>query len=175
MRGGGSCWSHPCTGGALPSSAPIIPGDPNLPGGPPLGVVAYGVWVPVIQSPARGRPTIVGGLPPPLSRGRIPPLSLQTEFPPIPANDLHLPAPLCTSPHGDGMGGSAASTPLPVPSPVIPSGVIRLVCRYLIVYVVVVVVIVVVVLEISTLCTSYHQLYPHNQKIGFVSCSACPI
>ena len=62
----------------------------------------------------------------------------------------------------------------PVPSHVVPSGVISLVCIDSIIFIVVII-IVVVVLEISTLHTSYHQLSPPNQKIGFVSCFACPI
>ena len=72
-RGGGFRLVTSLRGGARPSSAPIIPGDPNLPRGTPIGVVAYGVWGPVLQSPAQGRPIIVGGLPPPLLRERIPP------------------------------------------------------------------------------------------------------
>ena len=137
--------------------------------GSPLGVVAYRVWGPVIQSPARGRPTIVGGLPPPLLRGRYPcsprrlnsyPFLLTISISPV----------LCARPRGYGAGSAADSTPSPVPSPVIPYGVIRLVCRYSIVFVVVV-----VALKISTLHTSYQQLPPTNKKSGFFSCFTCPI
>ena len=134
--------------------------------------MVYGVWVPVLQSPARGQPTIVGGLPPPLPRGRIP-LSPQTEFLPISADDTHLPAHMCASPRGDGAGSAAASNLAPVPSPVVPSGVIRSVCKDLILFVVIV--IVAVAFKISTPHTLYHQLSPPNQKIGFVSCFTCPI
>ena len=134
-------------GGVQHSSAPIIPWDPNLPRGITLGVVEYGVLGPVIQAPARGRPTIVGGLQPSLPREKSH-LSLRTEFLPIPADDPHSPI-LCARPLGDGVGGAAASNLSPVPSPVIPYGVIRLVCRELIVFVVVVV----VALKISTLHT----------------------
>ena len=79
---------------------------------------------------------------------------------------------LCARPLSYGAGIAKASTLSPVHSPVIPSGVIRLINRNYIVFVVVVVVIV-IVLKISTLCTSYHQ--PPNQKIGFVGCFTCPI
>ena len=85
---------------------------------------------------------------------------------------------LCARPSEDGAGSAATSTPSSAPSPVIPSRVIRSVRRYLIAFVVVAVVVVVVVvvaLKISTLRTSYHQLPPPNQKIGFVSFFACPI
>ena len=84
-------------GGARLSSAPIIPGDRNFPRDPPLGVVEYGVWGPVLQAPAQGPPTIAGGFLPPLPRLQPPPLYPQTEFLPIPANDPHLPAPIHAS------------------------------------------------------------------------------
>ena len=71
---------------------------------------------------------------------------------------------LCARPRGNGTGSTMASTPSYVPSPVIPSGVIRLVCRDSIVFVFVAVVVVVVALEISTLRTLYHQLPPPNKK-----------
>ena len=67
----------------------------------------------------------------------------------------------CARLRGDGTGSAAPSTPSPVPSPVISSGVIRSVRRYLIVCVVIVVI---VALKISTLCTSYHQLPPQINK-----------
>ena len=147
-------------GGARTLSAPIFPRDPNLPRGNHLGVVTYGVWSPVLQASARGRPTIVGGLPPPLPRGRIPPSPCGwNSHPSLPMISI---SPLIyTRPRGDGTGSSTASTPSPVPSPVIPSGVIRSVRRDSVVFVVR---IVVVALEISTLRTSYHQLSPPNQK-----------
>ena len=91
-------------GDARQSSAPIIPGDPNLPRGSPLGVVAYGVWGPVLQSPACGRHTIVGGLTASLPQGRIPPLP-RTKFTPIPANDPHLPL-FCAQVHAVTARGS---------------------------------------------------------------------
>ena len=111
------------------------------------------------------------------SVGTNTPLSLRTEFLFIPTDDTHIPSPLCASPRGDGVGSAAASTPPPVPSPVIPSGVIRSVRRYSIIFVVVAVVVVVVVvaLEISTIFASYHQLSPPNQKIVFFSCFVLPI
>ena len=118
--------------GARPSSAPIIPMDPNFPRGNPLGVLAYGVWAPVVQAPARGLPTIVGCLPPPLPHGRIVPSphghNSCPSLPMIPISPL-----LCARPRGDGAGRSTASTPSPVPSPVVPSGVIPSVRIYLIV------------------------------------------
>ena len=162
-------------GGVRPSSSPIIPGNPNLSRSPLLGVVAYGFWVPVLQAPVRGRPVIVGGLPPPLPRGRIHPSprvrNSRPSLPMIPISPL-----LCARVRVVTARGVPQSLPRPlspVPSPIIPYRVIRLVRRYSIFFVVVVVVIVVVVaLEISTLCTSYHQLSPPNKKIGFVSCLA---
>ena len=69
------------------------------------------------------------------------------------------------------MGNTAASNPPPIPSFVIPSRFICSVRRDSIVFDI----LVVVALEISTLHTSYHQLYPPKQKIGFVSSFACPI
>ena len=74
QEGGGFSLVASLRKGDQPSSSPIIPGEPNLPRGPPLGVVAYGVWGPVIQAPARGCPTIVGGLPPLIPWGKILPL-----------------------------------------------------------------------------------------------------
>ena len=120
----------------------------------------YWVWGPVLQAPAQGRPTIVGGLPSPLPRGRIPPSPRgRNSCPYLPM--IPIPPLLCACPRGDGAGRSAASTPPPVPSPVISSGVIRSAHIYLIVFVVVVVV---VALKISKLRTSYHQLFPPNSK-----------
>ena len=76
------------------------------------------MWFGVLFSnPLRVGATIVGGLPSPLTRGRTPPLSPRMELPSIPANDPHLPAPLCKSPRGDGAGSTAASNLSPVPSP----------------------------------------------------------
>ena len=107
-----------------------------------------------------GRPTIVGGLPPPLPQGLIPPSpdgrNSRPSLPVIPIYPL-----LCTRPRADGAGRAMASTMPRVPSPVISSGVIHLVRRYSIFFVVVVVV---VTLEISTLRTSYHQLPPPQSK-----------
>ena len=62
--------------------------------------------------------------------------------------------------HEDGARRAEAYTLSPVPSPVIPSGVIHSFCRDSIVFVV----LVVVALEISTIRTSYHQLYPPQSK-----------
>ena len=72
---------------------------------------------------------------------------------------------LCVHLRSDGAGSAVASTLSLVPSHVIlshfiPSGVIRSVRIYLTIFLVVVVV---VALEISLLCTSYHQLPPPNQ------------
>ena len=157
-------------GGARPSSATIIPRDPHLLRGPPLGVAEYGVWGPGLQSPVWVRPTIVVGLPPTLPQGQITPSPCgRNSCPSLPLIVISLL--LCARPCGDGAGSATASTPSPVPSPVIPSGVIRSVRRDSIVFVVVVV----AALEISTICTSYHQLSSPNQKVGFVSCFACPI
>ena len=151
------------------SSAPIIPREPNFPRGPPLGVLAYRVWVTVLQAPSWGCPTIVGGLPPPTPWGRPPPSPRGQNYRPylpiIPISPL-----LYAHPRGDGAGSAAASTPSLVPSPVIPSGVIRSICRNLIYFVVVFVVFVVVfALEISMLHTLYHQLSTPNQKIVMVA------
>ena len=115
-------------GGARSSSAPVILGDPNFPRDASLGVVAYGFWGPVLQAPAQGPPTIVGGLPPTLLQGQIPPSPRRgnacPSLPMIPISLL-----LCVCLRGDGAGSAAASTPSPVPFPVIPSGVIRSFCR----------------------------------------------
>ena len=78
---------------------------------------------------------------------------------------------LCAFSCRDKEGSAVASTPSPALSPVISYGVTCWVCRDLIILVVVVV----AMLKISTLFTSYHQLSHHNQKIGSVSCFACPI
>ena len=130
----------------------------------------YRVWCPVIQYPAQGRPTIVGGLPPPLPRGRIRTSPRgQNSCPYLPI--IPISALLCTHLHSDGAGSAAASTLSPVRSPIIPSGVICSVCRDSIISIVVVV----VALKISTLCTSYHQLPPRNKNIGFGSCFACSV
>ena len=61
-------------GGEQSSSAPIIPGEPNLPSVPPLGV--WRIWFGFLfyKPPAQGRLTIVGGLQTPLLRGRILPI-----------------------------------------------------------------------------------------------------
>ena len=102
-------------GGARTLSVPVIPGDPNLPRDAPLGVVVYGVWVPVLKSPVQGRPTIVGGLPPPLLRGQPPPSPRRLNACPslsmIPIFPL-----LCACLRGDGAGISAASTLSHAPS-----------------------------------------------------------
>ena len=84
-------------------------------------------------SPCVWAPYHIGGSSAADSAGTNPPLSPQTEFPPILDNDPHLPAPLCIIPHSDGAGSAAASTLFPVPSPIVPSGVVRSVCRDLIV------------------------------------------
>ena len=155
-------------GGARPSTAPIIPRDSNFPRGPPPR--GGGVWGLVSCSPRpfAWAPDHSGGSSAAASARTNPSLYLQTEFPPIPVNDPHLPAPLCASPRGDSVGSAAASTLFPVPSPVVPSGVICSVRIYLIVFVVAA--IVVVALQISRLHILYHKLPPPNQKIGFVSC-----
>ena len=80
--------------------------------------------------------------------------SLQS-LPMIPISPL-----LCARPRGDGAGIDAASTPYPLPSLVIPYGVIRSVHRDSIVFVI----LVVVALEISALRTSYHQFTPPQSK-----------
>ena len=164
MCRGGSGWSHPCMGVSQPSSAPIIPGEPNFPRVLHLRVLAYRVWGPVIQAPTQGCPNIVGGLPPPLLWGRIPPSPRGQNSCPsltiIPISPL-----IYARPCSDSVGSAAASTLSPVLSPVIPSIVIRLVCRDSIVFVVVVV----AALEISTLCTSYHQLPPPPIKKSTLS------
>ena len=136
-------------------------------GSPPRG---GGVWGLVSCSPRpfAWAPDHSGGSSAAASARTNPSLYLQTEFPPIPVNDPHLPAPLCASPRGDSVGSAAASTLFPVPSPVVPSGVICSVRIYLIVFVVAA--IVVVALQISRLHILYHKLPPPNQKIGFVSC-----
>ena len=142
-------------GGARPSSAPIIQRDPNFPTGHPLGVVAYDVWGPILQAPARGRPNIVRCLQPPLPQGRIHPSTHRRNSCPslkiIPISPL-----LCARLRSDGTGNTAASTPPPVPSSVIPSRLIRSVRRDSIVFDI----LVVVALEISMLHTSYHQMPP---------------
>ena len=157
-------------GGARPSSAPILPKDPNFPRGPPLGVVAYGVWGHILQTPVGGRLTIVECLMPPLSPGRIPPSRRRRNSRPslsmIPISLL-----LCARPRGDGAGSATASNLFHVPSPIIPYGVIHSVCRDLIVFFVVVI----IALKISMLHTLYHQLSPPNQKIVFFSFFARPI
>ena len=107
-------------GGDRPSSAPIIPREPNFPRGNPLGVVAYEVWCPVLQAPAQGHPNIVGYLQPPLRQGRIPPSTHgQNSCPSLPI--IPISPLLCARPRGDGTGNTADSTPPPVPSSVIPS------------------------------------------------------
>ena len=171
MRGGGGVQVGLIPARGRPAMIrTIIPRDPNLPRGIPLGVVEYGVWGPVIQAPASGRTNIVGSLLPPLPQGRISPSpcvrNSQPSLPIIPITPL-----LCARPRGDGAGSAPASTPPPVSSLVISSVVIGFVCIYSIIFIVVVI----VELEISTLSTSYHQLPPPNQKIGFVSCFSCPI
>ena len=116
MRGVGSGFSLVVSlcGGPQPSSEPIIPGDPNLPRVPPLVMVAYGVWIPVLQAPAQGRLTIVGGLLPPLPRGRIPPSPRgRNSYPYLLM--IHISLILCALPRGDGMGSAAASTLSPSP------------------------------------------------------------
>ena len=94
--GGGSSWSHPCAGAPDHHQEPSSPGTKISLKVPPLGVVAYGDWGHVLQAPARGRPAIVGSSSA-TSAGTNPPLSPRTEFPPIPSDDLHLPAPLHAS------------------------------------------------------------------------------
>ena len=103
---------------------------PKFSYGPPLGVVEYGGrgGVHVLQAPAQGRPTIEGGLPPPLLQGRISPSPCgRNPHPSLPIIPISLL--LCTSPRNEGAGSVAASILSPVPSPVIPSGVICSVCR----------------------------------------------
>ena len=72
-EGGGFRLVASLRGFSRTSSAPIIPGDPNFTRGPPLGVVAYGVWGPILEAPARGSPIIIGGLLSTLPREQIPP------------------------------------------------------------------------------------------------------
>ena len=90
---------------ARSSSAPIIsthhPRGPKFVLGTPLGLVAYGVWGPVIQSPARRRLTM--GQISPSPRGQ----NSRPYLPMIPISPL-----LCARPRGDGVG---ASRPLPRP------------------------------------------------------------
>ena len=69
---------------------------------------------------------------------------------------------LYACPRGDCEGIAIDSTLSPVPYPVIPSGVIRLVRRDSIIFFV----IVVAALKISTLCTSYHQSHPPLKKLA---------
>ena len=140
---------------------------PRVP--PPRGGGVWGLGS-CYPRPCTGFPTIVGVLPPPLMRGQISPSprgrNSRPSLPMIPISPL-----LCACPRSDGAGNAAVSTLSPVPYPITPSGVIRSVCRYSIVFVVVVV----VALKILTLHTSYHQLPPPNQNIGFISCFTCPI
>ena len=146
------------------------PRGPTFALGSPPRVVKYEVWGPVLQAPAWERPNIVGCLKPPLLQVLIPPSTHGRNSGPsltiIPISLL-----LCARPHDYSTGNTADSTPPPVPSSIIPSRFIRLVRRDSIVFDI----LVVVALKISTLCTSYQQLYPHNQKIGFVSCFTFPI
>ena len=150
------------SGVAQPSSALIIPGDPNFPRGPPLVVVVYGVWGPVLQAHAWGRLAIVGAVPTPLPQGRTPPTPRgRNSLPSLSLIPIYLLlyGRLCS----DRVGSAADSSLSPVPSPVTPSGVICLVCRDSIVFVAVVVV---VAHEISTVCTSYYQLSPPIKKLA---------
>ena len=123
----------PLRRGAQPWLVSIRPGDPKFARVSPPGINAC-----PRQAPTRGRPTIVGGFSAAASAGKNPPLSLQTEFLPIPANDPHIPAPLRASVFASrsslfpgpgskppqppfpnipvsGAGSAAASTPSPVP------------------------------------------------------------
>ena len=98
----------------------------------------YGFLGAVLQAPMRGRPNIVRGLPPPLPWRRIPPSPRgQNSCPSLLMIPIFLL--ICARPWGDGAGSAAASTHSPVPSPVIPSVVIRSVCRDSIIFFVVVV------------------------------------
>ena len=171
MQGGGFRLVTSLRGGARPSSAPIFPGDPNFPRvPPPRGVSIWGL-VSCYPNPFVWSPNHSGGSSAAASAGTNLPLYPRTEFPPIPADDTHLTAPLCAIPRGNGAGSAAASTLSPVPSPVISSIVIRSVCRYLIFFVVAVIV---VALKISTLHTRTTSCPPQS-KIGFIGCFACPI
>ena len=115
MRGGGSGWSHRCVGVPDHHQHPSSPGTQICLGVPPLGVVAYGFWGPVLQSPASGRPTIVGGLHIPLPCGRIPPslrgYNFRPSLPIIPISPL-LCALVCVV--------TAWGAPRPLPCPPYP-------------------------------------------------------
>ena len=132
--GGGFRLVAPVLGDGQPSSEPIIPRDPNLSSPhPPRGGDVWGLGS-CSTSPCAKAPDHSGGSSAASSTGtNPPPRSPRTEFLPIPADDTYLPAPLCARPRGDGAGSVAASTLCPVPSPAVHSGVIRSVCRYLIV------------------------------------------
>ena len=107
--------------------------------------------------PCEGAPNHSGVFSAAASAGTNTPLSPRTEFLPIPVNDPHLPAPL----HVSARWRSGELRVLyPVPYLTFSSWVIRSVWRDLIVFVVVVL----VTLEISPLCTSYHQLPPPQSK-----------
>ena len=86
-----------------------------MPRGTSLGVVPYGFWGPVLQSPAQGHPTIVGVLLPPLPRGQIPPSPRGRNFRPSLLMILISPL-LCARLRSDGARSAAASTPSPPPS-----------------------------------------------------------
>ena len=117
---GDSGWSHLCSGTANHHQNQSSPGTQICLAPTPLGVATYGVWGPVLQAPAQRRPTIVGGLPLPLPQGRTPTSPRGRNSCPsllmIPISPL-----LSVRPRGDKEESATASTPSPVPSPVIPS------------------------------------------------------
>ena len=150
------------------------PRGTNLPRGTPLGLVAYGVWGLVFQAPVCGSPTIVGGLPPPIPRGQIPPSPRRRNSRPsltmIPISPL-----LCAQVRVVTARGALQPLPLTPYSP--PSSPAELSIWF-----------VEIRLFLSSssslflLRSKYQRFVPRttnfplpNQKIGFVSCFACPI
>ena len=115
---GDSGWSHLCSGTANHHQNQSSPGTQICLAPTPLGVATYGVWGPVLQAPAQGCPTIAGGLPASLTRGRTPTSPRGRNYcpslPTIPISPI-----LCTRPRGDGVGSATASTLSLVPYSVI--------------------------------------------------------